>query len=168
MILNKYKAKWKPTFRRRFVQYLASLKALITYPFFKRIDDGIKLFFEENYKVKQDLLIFDGHTDKYLEQISNVIDLTKLNDVDIIDLGSGTGSFISWLEKNDINPKSYLGLDFACDGKVFSYNKQLINQNMFDFEIPQNHYAILINVMCYLDDNQLDDILIKTKKKIAN
>jgi hypothetical protein len=165
MILNKYKANWKPTFRRRFAQYLASLKALITYPFFKRIDDGIKLFFEENYKVKQDPLIFDGHTDKYLEQISNVIDLSKLNDVDIIDLGCGIGSFIFWLEKNDINPRNYLGLDFAYDSKIFSDNKQIINQNFFDFEIPHNYYAILINVLCYLDDNQLDDIIAKTRKK---
>jgi hypothetical protein len=165
MILIKCKAKWKPVFRKRFLQYLASLKALITYPFFKRIDDGIKLFFEENYKIKQDPLIFDGHTNRYLDQISNVMDLTKLNDVDIIDLGCGIGSFISWLEKNGINPRSYLGIDFACDGKVFSDNMQIINQNIFDYEISQNNYAILINVVGYLDDNQLNDILIKTRKK---
>jgi hypothetical protein len=165
MILIKNKANWKPTFKKRFLQYIASLKALITYPFFRSIDGGVKIFFEKNYKIKRDSLIFDGNTYRYLEQITNVIDLSKLNDVDIIDLGCGTGSFLIWLENNNIDVKSYLGLDFACDSRTISDNKKIINQDMFDFEIPQRHCVVMINVACYFDDKQLDDILIKIKEK---
>jgi len=161
----KNKAKWKPTFKKRLVQYFASFKALLTYPFFKKKDNGIKLFFEKNYHEKPDPLIFDGNTGKYLDQIKNVLDIAQLNGENIIDLGCGSGSFLFWLKQNEVNPKSYLGLDFACHDHIISEGERIANQDIVDFDMLENHYVILVNVACYLDDEQLDTILSKVKEK---
>ena len=161
----KNKAKWKPTWKRRYMQYLASLKAILTYPFFKQNDSGVKLFFENNYNKTPDPLLFDGNTNQYLDQITNVLDIKSLNDKDVIDLGCGSGSFLFWLEKKGVNPRSYLGLDFAHENKVLSSNKKIINQNIFEFEMPRNHYVVLINVACYLGNKQLDDLLKNVKER---
>ncbi|GHU42225.1 hypothetical protein FACS1894190_11300 [Spirochaetia bacterium] len=155
-MINKEIVTWLPKNRLLVKQLWHSFLSFITLPFFHSHTDGIKTFFENNYYIKSDELIFDGSTFEYYSKIERTIDISVLNDYNIIDLGCGLGSLYHWLQTKNICAHSFTGLDFAIKNLLIGDNAVLINDNLSNvnnyFFENTNNIVFMTNALCYTDD----------------
>ena len=158
---KKRKVDWILSKKRFFEQILISVASFFTLLFFKRKENAIQDFFYKNYNVKKDEFIWDGTSLNYYNQITNCTELTVFKNSNIFDIGCGTGSFYYWLKKNNIDVKTYTGVDFAVNDKNISINSRIINENVNDCNLINYNVFVAINCFCYLSNNEISNILSK-------
>ena len=164
-------AKWLPKGKRLLLQLFTSFFSYISLPFFREKEDGIRLFFQRNYSLKPDELIFDGTSSGYLSRITYLFGRIDNNNLEIIDLGCGQGALYIWLNEHECNFKQYIGIDFAINthhlpkahfirGNIVDVSKHLMGNESIVF---------MCNSLCYINDTDFLKILssLKTYTKIV-
>ena len=159
---KKLKSAWAPCWTLFIKQIYVSLISYITFPYYKKKENGVLLYFENNYYKKKDDLIFDGNTGKYYDILLSFDIQSILLNANVLDLGCGQASFFFWLKDKNIKYKSYLGLDFAIkpslstEGCIIKRDNILNYANYLSGEID---VLLLCNVLCYLSDSDFQTIL---------
>lgn len=112
-----------------------------------------KAFFEDRYRVG-DPTVFDGGTEGYHDPL---LDLLERWGTDVIvDLGSGDGTLLRFLQDDPSFDGTYLGLDFALDGAPSGSSGRVFRGDIR--ETPpspiagvQNRTVVCVNTLCYVD-----------------
>lgn len=165
-MINKELAKWLPKTTTLIWQLLVSAQSFITLPFFKPHRDGIQVFFEKNYYIKPDGLVFDGSTQGYYSKIKKTFNIKNLSSCNIIDLGCGQGKLYNWLNEEGVANFNYIGLDFAIRDVKISDNSSLINDNLDnigDYINDSKYMVFMCNTLCYITDAKFNKILHELK-----
>ncbi len=158
---KKRKADWIESKFKFFKQIIITIKSIITLPIFKKKNSAIKDFFYNNYNVKKDEYIWDSNSNNYLNQILFNIEKDYLDDTKILDSGCGTGKFYEWLKDQNIKFRCYVGIDFAIKDSDLSMNAKLVNSDLKDYDYSKYNLFIFINVFCYLNDIELQQVFEK-------
>lgn len=162
--MNKEIAKWIPKKSILIKQLFVSAISYITLPFFRKVENATKIFFEKNYYIKPDGLVFDGNNLEFYSKISKTCNIDNLHYKNILDLGCGLCSLNNWLERNIIDFNQYIGIDFAIRGDTLSPHAFSVSDNvnnLGNYFIGQKKVVFLTNVACYLNTDQFEDILRK-------
>ncbi len=159
-------ANWLGQPRRVISQLLVSGWSHVTLPTAKYRNGSVYEYFFELYGGKPEILIFDGKDGRYLDQIKMLFSVNDFTDEDILDLGCGNASFYNWLKMQNVNPKSYIGIDFAHPGKALASNARIIQKNLASVDLDEYKASIItvVNVLVYLNTNIINSIL-KAKKQ---
>ena len=119
--------------------------------------ESVRAYFREQYLDPFDDLIFDGNDFQYHAQLEN--DLPWLESSNVVDFGCGEATFYSFLVSHSVDFKSYLGVDFATEGRELANNAKTIQSDaktaldMVSFE--GSAVAVFCNVACYMVDRTL-------------
>lgn len=162
--MNKEIAKWLPQKRVLIRQLFVSTVSYFTLPFFYKAENATKIFFEKNYYIKPDGLVFDGNNLEFYSKISKTCNLGNLYNKNILDLGCGLCSLYNWLRSSNVDFKQYIGIDFAIRGGALSSQDFCVSDNVNNLDkyfIGQKKIIFLTNVVCYLNNKQFVDILRK-------
>lgn len=141
-------------------QYFISFKSHLTKIFATYQKDAAKIYFSEIYNGKDDPYLFDGKKDGYYDGLLHAAEILK--NKNIIDLGCGTGTLYKWLKKKQISINSYTGVDFAVKNTTIDKKVRIIRKRIEKYSTLYNKHNIVIasNVLCYLSDDQLEQLMI--------
>lgn len=154
-IIKKRVANWLGNPKRILLQLWVSVWSFVFLPTAKYRNSAVYEYFSELYNGKPETLIFDGKDGRYLEQIEMVYNIENLKSRNILDLGCGDGAVFNWLLRQNINPESYRGIDFAHPDKIFNKNARIIknNVNSIDFDEFKTLTITAVNILVYLNPN---------------
>jgi SAM-dependent methyltransferase len=161
-------ANWLGHPRRVILQLLISGWSYVTLPTANYRNGAVYEYFSELNNGKPETFIFDGKDGRYLEQIKMIYDINNFKDKDILDLGCGNGSFFNWLLMQNINPKSYIGVDFAHPEKMLNNNARITQKDIASIDLDEFSASTItvVNVLVYLNTNIVNSIL-KARKQDA-
>lgn len=162
MTIHKSVANWLPNNRLLIKQIFLSAWSHITLPISKNFPNGVQSFFHHNYNHEPDELIFDGSNVFYFSRLFQALDIERLEDKTIIDLGCGRATLYNWMTDNDIPFFKYVGIDFAVDSIRLSERAQIIKSNIFNvdtFVSDGNCLFFLSNVICFQTNDELHYLL---------
>lgn len=166
MKVIKRKANWIKFNTLTLRQYFIGILSYITLPFATFKKGAIKVYFEKIYNGFRDDFLFDGKRGLYFEQLLFLIKDKDFKKANIIDLGSGNGALYFWLLNNGFNFDKYIGYDFAHKDFLINDTASIINIDITKIENdsqPPNSVYFLINVLCYLDKTQIQEVFNKLK-----
>lgn len=130
-------------------------------------------FYGYPIKVNKNVLIPRFETEELVEKTINLLEKLNINNIDILELGTGSGNISIALSK-EINPKSIDALDISCKAlKLAKQNAQtnkaninFIKRDMTKY-IPTKKYDLIISNPPYLTSNDEVDKGIKYEPKKA-
>lgn len=159
---SKELASWLPNISLFLKQLCVSLLSYITLPFFRVKENGILLFFQNNYYVEPDGLVFDGSTTGYFSKIHHLLDLESLSEMEVIDLGCGQGALYKWFRKNNVFVKRYIGIDFSIKYTQLDDLSFLVCDdinNIRKYLSDKKTVITLCNSLCYINDDIFSAVL---------
>lgn len=169
----KQKAEWFGNTKKLIKQLIISIRSYVFSIFIKTDDNQekrVKKFFSSIYSGKlKDEFIFDSTASTYLEKITPLLDIINLNGNEIFDLGCGKNELYNWLKSNKVCFSNYYGYDFAIKGKKLPNGEVKKSNILYENFNCDNQNIFLINVLCYLNDDDLIKLSekIKTAKNIV-
>lgn len=167
-IIYKSHANWMGTPRHIVKQLLVSMKSYVVYPFAKKRTDATQKYFSRIYdRSFVDDLIFDAHSDSYLDKTKFLFQKGQYTYDYIFDCGCGEGNFLKYLEENKVDYENYIGIDFAISERIASNKIRFIKENIVSYNynlFNGRTLFFLSNVLCYLSDEDLMTFLSKIKK----
>jgi len=162
-IVIKEKENWLPKNKLLIIQLIVSIASYITLPFFKPRVDGSKKFFQANYSVNHDSLIFDGSTKGYYSKIERIVNIDSFRNKIIFDIGCGNGNLLKWFMNQSISFEKYIGIDFAIKISTEIKNADFILDDVANISKYlqgfKSRIFFLSNVACYLNDELFIGIL---------
>lgn len=169
IVSSKYRiAKWTGSRKVVLKQFLVSIKSHLSFAAKKKHlrDSATKDYFTEIYSWREDPLLFDGKNYDYLDQIKNICNLEELNNGSILDIGCGNATLFHWLKSNNIQVEKYLGIDFAHSNEEIETNVKIVQSDINYIDkntFNEATHIFFINVMCYLEDATVKNILSHVK-----
>lgn len=130
-------------------------------------------FYGYNIKVNKHVLVPRFETEELIEKTINLVNQLNLKEIDILELGTGTGC-ISIALSNELHPKSIDALDISgkalkvakTNAVLNNVNINFIKKDMTKFK-PNKKYDLIISNPPYLTETDDTDIGIKYEPKKA-
>lgn len=121
----------------------------------------------EMYEMKyEDKMNSAEQSDRYIE-IANVINCLEIRNPDILDVGSGNGTLISYIDKNNFN--SFTGIDISkkaveIGNEKYSDNPKInfLETDIFKFSGYKFDIIIFNESLYYFRVNEIEEVINKT------